>query len=212
MLRTRYFSSFFAIALTLGSSSPSSADTRLRIESPTDGTVVLGGQSLVVNVSAPVGAFEFVGIAGREPIGIGYIARTPPYKFVFHIPASHFKPGLCRLTAVARPPSGGPVYSEPISIDIERPDAPIALWTMTPRLSLVVGRQEGFDVDGRYADRSEVGLERSTFTKYEADPPGIVSVAVDGLVTALAPGSATITVTHKGLTTRVKVTVTEKEP
>ncbi len=63
-------------------------------------------------------------------------------------------------------------------------------------------------VTGKYPDGSTVDLSRSTRTKYGAMPRGIVSVSMDGYVSALAAGSATILVEHQQQKTAVRVVVT----
>ena len=59
-----------------------------------------------------------------------------------------------------------------------------------------VGEETPLGVTGVFADGSRVGLEDSTYTKYSSDTPAVASVDQRGMVTAVAPGHANITIKY----------------
>src|SRR5205814_6262062 len=98
------------------------AQATLRITSPRNGAVVNSGRALTVTVEAS-GTFSKVFIVGKDPIGFTKYLAAPPYQFSISIPAN-MASGIFALTAGGTSP-GQNVYSDPVSIDVERSDAPL---------------------------------------------------------------------------------------
>jgi hypothetical protein len=58
------------------------------------------------------------------------------------------------------------------------------------------GSEAPQSITGVFADGSLVGLEDSTYIAYSSDTPAVATVDWRGVVTAVAPGRATITITY----------------
>jgi hypothetical protein len=95
----------------------------LQIASPANGTVISSGRSFTVTVRADPSAFQLVGVIGGGPLGQTRALTAPPYQFTMST-AADVPTGVCTLTALGVTPSGDGIYSDPVTIDIERPDAP----------------------------------------------------------------------------------------
>ncbi len=169
------------------------AQAALQITSPADGTMVNPGQTLNVTVSSSGATFAQVIVMGQDPMGFSQVLTAPPYQFSIQIP-SDIRPGRYTLTASgAISPEQG-AESDPISIDVERPDAPEGMSTDPSSLTLPVGGQSGLRVIGYYADGSSVDLSRSTQITYLSQAPGAATVTSEGLVTAVTPGTTNIVI------------------
>jgi hypothetical protein len=183
----------------------------LRITSPPEGTVVHPGQELSVDVSASGGPFEGVAVAAFLAQSFSPAATVQPYWFTLTIPLSA-PIGPSDIVAMGRVASAPlPIDSLPVSIDIERSDAPQSLFPPYDRFeaSTWVGGQEHIQIYGKYPDNPRVDLTRSTLTTYETTSKGIVSIEKDGWITGLAAGSTTVVIRHRNLRIAVKVLVRE---
>jgi hypothetical protein len=170
-----------------------SAQNRLEITSPRDGTVVAPGHVIGVAVSAPGALVTDVAIVGWDPIGFSGALASPPFQFDIEIPA-RITPGKYLLTAVGKAESGALVESEPVMIDVERPDLPQKIMTSWRQLDLTVGEQLSIGVTGSYADGSIVDLDKSTQITFASQNPKVATVTNEGFVTAVAAGSTEIVI------------------
>jgi hypothetical protein len=197
-----------SVALAVSITMPGSilAQDTLRIMTPAEGTIVNPGGTVVVYVTASGGPFKSVSIGAPDPIKGSQLLTTAPYQFGITIPATT-TPGLYPLTALGNTNAGTLIMSDPIMIDVERPDSPQNVTTDGTQLELAVGDRTVIPVAGTYADGSNVDLHKSTQTRYDARPPGVISVSRDGQVTALKARVVTLTVEHKQKTAVVKVFV-----
>jgi hypothetical protein len=172
------------------------AQPSLQITSPAGGTVVNPGQTITVTVTASAGgAFTGVGVVGEDPIGISQLLTAPPYQFAVSIPATT-TPGQYALTAVGPVQGGDPVFSDPVSIDVERPDNPVSLRLEPSQLISAVGDRDPILVYGVFSDGSKYILSNSSRTTYSSSNSAVATVDSDGWVTAIAPGSAGITIAN----------------
>jgi hypothetical protein len=169
------------------------AQSVLEITSPEDGTVVHPGHVVGVTVSARGALVKDVAIIGWDPIGFSRVLTSPPYQFDIEIPMKT-TPGKYLLTAVGNAESGALVQSESIMIDVERPDLPQKIAAGSRQLDLTVGDQLPIGVTGTYADGSIVYLDKSTQTTFASQNSAVATVANEGLVTAVAPGSTAIVI------------------
>jgi uncharacterized membrane protein len=170
------------------------AQGALQITSPTDGTVVHPGDTVTVTVSATGAAFAAVVIIPHSPIEWSDIATIPPYRFLIQIP-SDITLGTYRLTASGVVTPGHPISSPAISIDVERPDAPVTLSTEpSSLLNLHIGERIVLNVIATYADGSTGDVTNSTRTTLASQSSNVVTVSPDGLVTALATGETQIVI------------------
>ncbi len=178
----------------------------LQITSPVDGSEVAPGQTLTVEVKA-TGQYQAVVIAGPDPINYSNFLTAPPYRFLLVIPAN--APARKYLLSAAGFKGGGESdESVPITIDVERPDAPDAL-TLEPAhpMFLYIGDVTDLSVRGAFPDGNHLDLTYSTKTTYSSDTPGVVTVTSFGSAKAVGAGSANITISHRGRHITVRVVV-----
>ncbi|MGA3019850.1 MAG: Ig-like domain-containing protein [Bryobacteraceae bacterium] len=183
----------------------------VQITSPQDGSVVSSGQTLTVTVTADPSAVQGVAVLGQSPLGSAPLLTAPPYQFNIDIP-SDITSGIYSLTAIGIPQSGTNPIMSPITIDIERSDMPVQVWSeLSSILFGYAGDTDYLLITGVFADGSRVVLTRSTQITYSSDTPAVATVDGTGLVTAIAPGAANITATYGNATigqTSVTVPVT----
>ena len=176
----------------------------LQITSPSMGAVVNPGQSVAVTVSA-TGVFQQIFVVGADPIGISQTLSSPPYQFAIQIPTS-ILPGAYLLTAEGVISAGQGVSSDPITIDVERPDTPVSLAAKPSIFHFATVGQQGFvDVFGTFPDGSSAYLTQSTMTAYSSG--GVVTASSDGIITAVSSGTDTVQITYGSLSVSIPVTV-----
>jgi hypothetical protein len=77
-----------------------------------------------------------------------------------------------------------------------------------PSILVLSEGQNGYlRATGAFSDGTSYDLTKSTLISYSSDTPSVATVQAQGIVTAVAPGSATITVTYGTVTFPVSVTV-----
>jgi hypothetical protein len=165
----------------------------LTINSPADGSSTSPGTTLPVTVAAS-GSFTEVVVVGEGPIGFSKVISTAPYQFNLTIPAK-LPPGLYSVTAIGAT-SGGSVYSTPITLSVERTDAPVELHVTPDTLTLPVGDKVALRVIGTYADGTKLDITRSVSSSFSSNSGGVASVDSQGNVMAVGPGTARITVNN----------------
>jgi hypothetical protein len=184
------------------------AQASLQITTPADHTVVRPGETFVIFVTPSGGPFAGVFIAAPDLLGGGVVLKNPPYQFSATVPAAA-RPGLSKLTAAGSTDSGTPIQSDPIFVDIERPDSPTRLSVdVPPQMEIQVGHVLSVHLGGKYSDGKTFDLSRSTQTKYEIVPPGPASVDREGFVTGVAIGRANLVIRHRERQMIVSVVVT----
>jgi len=177
----------------------------LTITSPANGAVVPSGQTLTVTVAASGANFQDVWLGGNLDVIFQQVPGTQ-VQFAAEIPATT-PSGTYWLTASGHVQSAQ-VNDASISIDVERPDAPVALAEESSTLGMAyVGNSSYLLVYGTFADGSKVGLQRSSLTTYTSDNPAVATVDSNGVVTATGPGIANITITNNGASTMIPVSV-----
>jgi hypothetical protein len=195
----------------------------IRITSPRSGSVVYSGSQIEVAVEASPIEFPSVGLNGDGPTeGWPVVLATPlakrgsdrpPYKITVQIPPDA-SPGTHTLSAFgARGVNGTElVRSTDVQIDIERPDEPTKLRGIDYYVLNKVGETKGLDISADFADGTAVYIRRSHRNSYDIDPPGIVSVTRDGLIQALAPGTARIAIRNGHASMLVRAEVARPAP
>jgi len=139
----------------------------LRITSPAEGTLVHTGDKLYVDVSPSGGPFEAVTAVLAPSFAASAELTVQPYWFSFAVPAT-MTPGPADVLAMGRN-SSLLVWSDPVSINIERADAPESIFTSVNDrygLSLSVGIAYPISVYGKYPDNPRLNLSKSSFTTY----------------------------------------------
>lgn len=184
------------------------AQAELRITDPPLYAVVRPGQTVSVKVSAVGGPFKSVMFVAPDHTKINgkEVLESPPYEFSFTIPASFPTMGNQGGGVMGFPVQGQYVTAGMV-IDIERPDAPNAIKANRASLELSLGDSLPIQVFGKYSDGAQLVLTNSAQTKYEVDDPKVISLGTTGVVTAIAEGTAIVTVRHMGLEATVRVKV-----
>jgi hypothetical protein len=169
------------------------AASGLTITSPVSGSTANPGQKLAVTVAA-TGTFTQLVVAGQYPIGFSPVLTGAASQFTLPIPAQT-PPGVYSLTALGVT-SGGSVSSAPITISVERADAPVEIHVTPETLSLPVGERMALRVVGTYADATKLDITHSAFTSFSSNSTGVASVDTQGNVTAVSPGLARILINN----------------
>jgi hypothetical protein len=170
--------------------------------------VVNTGGALTVTVKAPSSAFQTVSIVGDGPFALSTSLAAPPYQYSYPIPAD-FALGRYRFKAAGATASGQTIYSDPVEVDIERPDEARKL--QPEWLSLTIGDQVDVPllIWGIFPDGSKIDVTRSRRTTYTSDRPAIAMVSSQGGVSAAGMGKAKITVRYGDKTIVVPVVITQ---
>lgn len=174
----------------------------LEISSPASGTVVNPGQTITVTVDSPANAtFQTVAVIGPDPIGGAGPANSVPAQFSLTIPTTVNSLMNYSLTAVGVTPSSNQLaQSDPILIDVERPDMPTAISQVdhkTPGLIFrAIGQQLPILLLATFSDGSMIEVTRSSYVAYSSSNTSIATVNANGIVTAAGAGQATITATY----------------
>ncbi len=197
---------FCALVCALGSLA--SAQASLRITSPPDGTVVRPGESVMVRVAASGEVLKGVFIGGTGPIGFGKeLITVPPYDFTIEIP-KQINSGTYNLTADGATASRHDVKSDTVTIDVERASSPVSLHAEDfSSLRVHVGRMTYTRIVGVFGDGTSADLQLSTLTIFRTDNIAVATVAPNGVITGVAPGSTKLMVTNGTAKLEVPITV-----
>jgi hypothetical protein len=187
------------------------AQSGLQVVTPETGAVLHAGEVLTVTVEAPPAAFQSVSIAGDGPFALSTPLAAPPYRYSYPIPAD-LAAGCYRFKAAGVTASGETVYSDPIEVDIERPDKPRKLQSEWQSLTMGDREKTTLQIWAVFADGSKIDVTRSTQTAYTSDRPEVTVVSSEGAVTAAGPGKAKITVRYGDKTLVVPVVITPAPP
>ncbi len=171
---------------------------KFRITSPPDGAVAYSKQTLTVHVDAESSMFRSIAVDIGPSVGQAPAVTAPPYLFSIQIPPS-IPSGHYLIVARGIPQSGGdPIFSDPVDVDIERLDVPTQLKPDGNSVNLgYVGSELPLGVVGVFADGARVRLTQSKYTTYSSDTPDVVTVDERGIVAAMGPGKANLTVTYR---------------
>jgi hypothetical protein len=208
---------FVGMILSLGffAREVSAQQPLLTITSPGgSGTLLQEGQTYTITVSSDP-SVQNIGIAAEFPVPFAP-PTSNPHQFTLTLPTT-IPPGVYHLTAVGSNSSGG-VLSDPVEVDIERPDDPVDLFAEPLSLNFnAVGDQLGIVVYGTFADGAKLIISNSSKTRYLSDNTQVAIVAATGLgagmVTAAAPGQGSIIVqSGPSLAFPVSVTVAPPAP
>jgi len=175
----------------------------LRILSPSTGTVVHPGQTITIAVAANA-SVEKLALIGQRPLGVGQIVTAGPtaitasgqgdarpMQFVLRVPAQT-QPGIYRVTAMGRV-SGGDLVSEALTIDVEKAEEPVRIWTEPSLIRFEqIGDQIPVRVLGAFPDGSNEELTKSTKTTFTSADPHVATISADGMAAAVGPGKTSI--------------------
>ena len=190
-------STVLALSIMVGTVDAQQGAPTLTITSPTNGAQVQWGQSLGVSVSVSQGAtFSSIQVI-VQGIGLSTALTSPPYSFTVTVPSQ--AAGQESITAVGVTANGSVVFSPAITVDAE---PSLAVSGITLNFSQVnfgfTGDQVGLTVQGTLSDGSLVNLTQSNKTTFSSGNIAVATVSSTGLLTAVGPGSTTITVANGG--------------
>lgn len=187
----------------------------LEITSPTDGTVVNTGQSLSITVISPTNTtVSTVSVIGEDPVGTTNPSSSLPAQLSLTIPAN-ISLRKYALTAVAGTSSGQVLYSDRITIDVERPDLPTRLSSLRPRMTFTgINGPLPLTILATFSDGSYLDVTESSNLRFLSSNTAVATVDANGMVTRVAQGTATITATYAvgNQTVSVSVPVTVPKP
>ena len=173
----------------------------LQIDSPADGTVVNPGQTIKVRVtSSTERTWEFVGVLLSIPnVPPTEVVHSLPVEFSITIPANI---GACRrytLTAMGRTTAGELVESDPVDIDVERPDMPVSLSELNGNSMIAEAQGQTYPLLmlATFSDRSVWDVSESGKLTFHSTDTKIVTVDGTGKAMAMATGTARIIVSYK---------------
>lgn len=167
----------------------------LQITSPSAGTVVGLGASVTV-VLTPTSGVTVSGalVAAEDPIGFSSPVSTPPFNIGVTIP-SNAKPGIYHLTALGAATDGSYLSSSPVTIDVEPTGTVTSLQILPGIINFnFPGDQLPLAVVGSLSTGDSTILTYSTLIQYSSSNTAVAQVSAGGIVTAVGPGTATITV------------------
>jgi Bacterial Ig-like domain (group 2) len=182
----------------------SQADAQsLRITAPINGAIVHPGETLLVTVDSTEKHFKLIILAGPDPIGFvppigsGAGQTDTPSNFSVRIPANT----PCRkytIIATGVTTAGTSVDSEQIEIDVERPDLPLKLTSISPPELYFREPGGSFPIllTGTFPDGQTLDLIESSKVTYLSLNPETAQVSNDGVVTARSPGTARVIATY----------------
>ena len=154
---------------------------------------------IAVTVSAPATvSISGVAVVGESPFGLSGTTETSlPADFSFTVPAT----AACRrylFSAMGVTSAGQRVTAEPILIDVEPPDVPRMLSTQMREIYFrVTGDISPITLTGTFPDGKVLKLTESSRVTYATSNPSVATVDKNGLVTAGAPGQASITARYR---------------
>ena len=171
------------------------AASQLQVVAPENGLVLNAGGAVTITVKAPPTAFQSVSVVGDGPFALSTGMSAPLYEYSYPIPAD-LASGRYRFKAAGATASGATVYSDPVEVDIERPDKPKKLESEWQ--SVTLGEQEDtpLQIWGVFADGSKIDVTRSVRATYSSDRPAVAAVSSEGGVTGVGAGKARITVKY----------------
>jgi hypothetical protein len=200
MLSLARFVRFTACATFLAAAALGVAQTQpsLQITSPADGSSVNPGSAVSFSVSTPTGtAFSAVGVIGEEPLGVSGVTASLPAQFTLAIP-SQLALRQYAVTAMGVTVAGASVESDPVNIDVERSDMPLSFSTQAKWLTLeAAGQSIPTIVVASFSDGSNLDVTQSTNVTYQSTNTSIASVDNRGMVTGLAAGATSVTITYR---------------
>jgi hypothetical protein len=168
-----------------------------QITTPLPGSLVYSGQTLTVTVDAGSTAYQNVTVLGPAQGSATKPALTgPPYRFSIPV-APDTTSGPQSIQVIGIPASGGDAVFSSITVDVERPDSHQSLKLNLGSLHFgFVGEELPEGVTGVFADGSLVDLDYSTYLTYVSDSPSVATADGRGMVTAVAPGFANVTISY----------------
>lgn len=168
----------------------------IAITSPSNGAIVRPGQSVTVTVTSPASVtFTAVSVIGEGPAGVSGPVTSLPYNFTLTIPSDR-KSGPMTVTALGI--TALDVLAEvAIDVDVEREDTATSIAPLVPEITFAApGDELPIIALADFPLEDDVEVTASSKVTFSSSDEEVAVVNADGLVTAIAEGSAVITVTY----------------
>ncbi|SRR6266446_10941895 len=179
----------------------------LQVTSPSSGLTFAPGDDINITVSAE-GSFKSVTVVGQD-IGTAPLRSAPPY--VFSLTTPNEISGSRTLTAVGFTSTGGTVFSDPVSINVESAAGLVALKAnLTSIRFRYVGQQIRVAILGIFSDSSLADISRSSRITYISANSSVVVAGSDGTLTATGAGQTNVVVAYDTLSQTLAVSVVEE--
>lgn len=176
--------------------SPTSAQTLLQVTSPSNSSgipVYQEGQTYTITLWADP-SVQNIAVMTQFPLPDPQ-ATAIPLQFTLTLP-TNITPGIYNIGAMGFT-SSSDVEAAPAQVDVERQDAPVSLSAKPTFVTISsIGSSQPSNVLGTFADGSTLSLKNSTLITYTSDTPSVVTIAANGVMTAVGPGYATITIQY----------------
>jgi len=186
----------------------------IQITSPSDGTIVTPGQTIIVKVTTVPGSnfSNGVGLVTEQPIQGNQTTITRPYQFSVTIP-NNISAGKYAITAIGFSRSSQGVFSAPISVDVENTGNPTQLQAETPQLMFEsIGEQLPIQILGGFPNGSTLPLNESSKISFVSANTAIATVNSTGMVTAVGLGDTTVTATYGNANPPIQATIPVNVP
>lgn len=185
---------------SLKAPSPSPASAAIAFTAFANGATVEAGQSIhvVLDVTHPDAFTRGIALVGERGLGATAIKTEAPYSYTLAVPAS-LAPGAYHLSAVGYGAQPEALAHEGITLQIRLPgNALLSLSPPpTPLVFEAIGEQLPIRVTG-HTNGGTVALGEAPRLDYVSSRPAIAPVDDGGLVTARAPGTASIALQFNG--------------
>ncbi len=175
----------------------------LRITAPVDRSLIHGGQTINVVVSADASVKDIKVLTESPLPNVKPTSTSGQFGLVLPM---NVPPGWYEIRAVGSTGTG-PIVAV-VTVDVEREDTPTSL-VLSPD-SWSFRSPEGrlrIDVAGIFPGSGALSLSRSTLTSYISNDPSVVTVSSDGFVRAIGPGQTTILIRYESLSVTLPITV-----
>jgi Big-like domain-containing protein/VCBS repeat protein len=168
----------------------------LEITAPATGTVVVPGQTLSVTVASSGGTFSQVGLVAEYPIGFSNLLTAPPFQYSITVPANAAV-GTYHLTAVGATGQSSLIESQPVTIYVERSEAPVAISVQPSTIVFEAqGQQVPLQVLGTFSDGTVQDLTGSSQLAFSSSNSAVATVSPRGVVSAVGSGSSPMLVSY----------------
>lgn len=173
---------------------------RLQIESPADGTVVHPGQTIKVRVTSSTdrtlsSLFVLSPLSDLPP---NVVSKSVPVELVVTIPSNVEKAGPYPFRAMGTTPAGELVESDFITLDVERDDMPVSLWSQFDKHFFTAkGQSVPMMLTATFSDGKIIEVKESASINYHSTDTKVVTVDEAGTATAVETGTAAIIVSYK---------------
>jgi hypothetical protein len=190
---------FGIIAVCVSFMATAAAPT-LQITSPSTGVTATQGSIVPVTVAVTGTPVSGVVLYASDGSIAESSSASPPY--AISLPLSTATIGPVTVTAVAIAASGQILAtSTPVVLDVEPPAGilPQSLECASPKLTYV-GEQEALNVVATQSDGSVLRVNGSARLLFNSQNSTVLTIDATGNITAVGPGTATLTVTFGAVT------------